>query len=70
MKHAPQAPLFGWQVRRDAALIDADRARLAERIARLPRRSHKRLALELMLAELTRKALADEIALSGGDAAP
>lgn len=56
------APLFGWQARRGAALVDADRARLAERIARLPPRCRRRTELEILLAELTRQALAEELA--------
>lgn len=62
MKRAAAAPLFGWQSRRTAALVDADRMRLADRIAKLPQRSRRRQALEILLAELTRKALAEEMA--------
>lgn len=53
--------LFGWQGRREAALLQFERDRLARRIAKLPVRSPRRIGLEMLLSEVTRHSLAAEL---------
>lgn len=53
--------LFGWQGRREAALMQVERDRLARQIARLPVRSPRRIGLEMLLTDLTRRTLVAEL---------
>ncbi len=50
-------PLFGWPDQREIDVLQNRRDQLAERIARLPRFSHRRIELEARLRALTEEQL-------------
>ncbi|MBB3947237.1 hypothetical protein GGQ73_003203 [Rhizobium skierniewicense] len=50
-------PLFGWPEQRELDALQSKRDQLAQRAAKLPRFSHKRLELEVRLKTLTQEQL-------------
>ena len=50
-------PLFGWPEQREIDVLQEKRDELAQRAAKLPRFSHRRLELELRLKTLTEEQL-------------
>lgn len=61
MSAAGPDSLFGWQGRREAAVLQVERDRLARQIAKLPVRSPRRIGLEMLLTDLTRRTLVAEL---------
>lgn len=59
----PVLPLLTWPQARLVERLEAERAGLASRIARLPRHAHYRLELEARLRELTARQIRLEIEL-------
>ena len=60
-------PLFRWSAARSTEGLRKDRERLKERIARLKRHSHERVALEARLRTLTEQILRTETGLTTGE---
>lgn len=59
-------PLLAWRELAAINAMAAERAALKERIAALPRNSHRRIILQARLEELTATWLAALVALKGG----
>jgi len=55
------APLFDWPVMKELRRLRTERDALIERIAELPRNSHRRIALQERLKTLTAQILTLEI---------
>jgi len=61
----PTLPLLTWPQARLVERMEAERAALAKRIARLPRYAHNRLALETRLQDLTARQMKLELEMTG-----
>ncbi len=57
-------PLFSWQMTQEASRLEEQRQAMKSRINALPRYSHKRIALEVRMKQLTASAL--ELEASNG----
>lgn len=63
----PPPPLIAWDQRQRLGGLLRERAVLRERMARCAPRSHRRLALERAIGDLTRQILALELELGGSN---
>lgn len=59
-------PLFGWPDQREIDVLQSRRDELANRIAKLPRFSHRRIELEARLRALTEEQLVISNRISRG----